>query len=117
MPPPLVGIWDHSTFTNSATARSWFGQFCILPWVRKLEAEFQRVVFADPTGDFHLELDMSGLMRGDYSQQWAAYKIALYSGVLTPNEVREAAGYNPRPDGNELRPVAQPAQGDSGTPA
>jgi HK97 family phage portal protein len=96
VPPPLVGIWDHSTFTNSATAGAWFGQFCILPWVKKIETEFQRVVFADPSGPFHLELDMSGLMRGDFAARWAAWQIAVNAGVLTPDEIREAEGYPPR---------------------
>jgi len=108
VPPPLVGIWDHSTFTNSATAGAWFGQFTILPIVRKIEATFQTQVFSDPGGDFHLELDMSGLMRGDFAARWQAYQIALANGVLTPNEVREAEGWNPRPDGNRLGAVKAP---------
>lgn len=105
VPPPLCGIWDHSTFTNSATAGAWFGQFTVLPWVRKFEAEFMRSVFADPGGDFHIELDMSGLTRGDFAARWQAYQIALANGVMTPNEVREAEGYNPHADGNALRPA------------
>ena len=47
--------------------------------------------------------------RGDFSARWAAYEIALTNGVMTANEVREAEGYNPHPDGNVLR-TAPPAE-------
>ena len=30
---------------------------------RKIEAEFQRSVFADPSGAVHIEIDLSGVMR------------------------------------------------------
>ena len=108
VPPPLCGIWDHSTFTNSATAGAWFGQFCILPLVRKIEAEFLRSVFADPGGEYHLELDMAGLTRGDFGARWAAYDVALRNDVLTRNEVREAEGFPPRADGDA--PISVPGE-------
>ena len=46
--------------------------------------------------DYHLEIDLSGLMRGDYAARWAAYGAAVANGILTVDEIREAEGYNPR---------------------
>ena len=40
----------------------------LLPWVKAIEAEFARVVFNDPVR-FHLELDLSAMMRGDFATQ------------------------------------------------
>jgi HK97 family phage portal protein len=97
VPPPLVGIWDHSSFTNSATASSWMGTFTILPIVRKIEAEFLRTVFADPAGPFHLEMDMSALMRGDSTAQQASNVANVTAGVMTINEARADLGLNPLP--------------------
>lgn len=94
VPPPLVGIWDHSSFTNSETAGRWFAQHTLAPWIRKIEAEFGRTVLGD---DGALEIDMSGFLRGDPATRWNAYKIALENEVLTVDEVREAEGYNPKP--------------------
>ena len=104
VPPPIVGIWDHSSFTNSETAGRWFAIFTLTPWIRKLETEFARAVLG---AGYSLEIDLSGLTRGDYAARWNAHKIAVGSRILTPNEVREAEGYNPRPDGDAL--AAEPS--------
>ncbi len=95
VPPPLVQDYSHNTFTNSETAGRWFAMFTLAPWARKIEAEFARSVF--PTsGNFELELDLSGFLRGDPKTRWDAHKIALDTGVLDPDEVRQLEGWNPR---------------------
>jgi len=99
VPPPIVGIWDHSTFTNSETAGRWFAQFCLAPWIRKIEEAFRRSVFSAATRATHeLEFDMSGFLRGDAEARWKAHEIAVKNRILTPNEVREVEGWNPRPE-------------------
>jgi HK97 family phage portal protein len=63
VPPPIVGIWDHSSFTNSETAGRWFAQFTLSPWIRKLEAEFVCSVFTASGRESHsIELDLSGAL-------------------------------------------------------
>ena len=49
-----------------------------------------------------LELDMSGLLRGDPETRWKSHEIALRNRVLTPNEIRDLEGWNPRPGGDEF---------------
>lgn len=103
VPPPMVGIWDHSTFTNSETAGKWFATFTIGPWCRKLEAEFSRAVFSEADRASHqIEFDLSGFLRGDHGARWQGHEIAVKNGILSPNEVREAEGWNPRPGGDEF---------------
>lgn len=97
VPPPIVQDLSHGTFTNSREAGRWFAQFTLAPWVRKIEAEFARSVFTDPA--FALEIDMSALLRGDAETRWASHKIAVEAGILTPDEVREIEGFNPRGTG------------------
>lgn len=107
VPPPLVGIWDHSSFTNSETAGRWFAQHTLGPWARKIEAEFARSVFSEAARATHeLEIDMSGFLRGDPEQRWKAHEIAVRNNILTPNEVREVEGWNPRADGDQLGDTA-----------
>ena len=93
VPPPLVQDYSHNTFTNSETAGRWFAQFTLAPWARKIEAEFQRSVLAS---GLELELDLSGFLRGDPQTRWAAHKIAIETGVLDPDEVRQVEGWNRR---------------------
>lgn len=95
VPPPLVQDYSHNTFTNSETAGRWFAMFTLAPWARKIEAEFARSVFPSNSG-YELELDLSGFLRGDPATRWNAHKIALESGVLDPDEVRQLEGWNPR---------------------
>ena len=99
VPPPIVGIWDHSTFTNSETAGRWFAQFTLAPIIRKIEDGFRRSVFSAETRSTHeIEFDMTGFLRGDAEARWKAHEIAVKNRVLTPNEVREVEGWNPRPE-------------------
>ncbi|CDO38297.1 phage portal protein [Novosphingobium sp. KN65.2] len=95
VPPPLVQDYSHNTFTNSETAGRWFAMFTLAPWARKIESEFARSVFPTNSG-YELELDLSGFLRGDPKTRWDAHKIAIDTGVLDPEEVRQVEGWNPR---------------------
>ena len=44
-----------------------------------------------------MEIDLSGLMRGDYAARWTANVAAVQAGILLPDEVREKEGFNPLP--------------------
>lgn len=108
VPPPLVQDYTNSTFTNSAQASLWFAQNTLRPMARRIEAEFQRSVMNDPTGATHIEIDLSGLMRGDYATRWAANVAAVNAGILTRDEVREQEGFGPLGTADD-GPAATPA--------
>jgi len=104
VPPPIIGDLTHGTFTNSETVGRWFAAHTLSPWIRKIEAEFTRSVFSAASRTTHkLEVDMSGFLRGDPAQRWAAWKIAVEAGILDVNEVRQEEGYN-------AKTVAVPSQ-------
>lgn len=94
VPPPLIQDYSHNTFTNSEQAGRWFAQFCLLPWVRKIEAAFNRALF--PGGEFELVLDMSAFDRGDPATRWNNHAIAASNGILEVDEIREIEGWGPR---------------------
>lgn len=95
VPPPMIGDLSHGTFTNSREAARWFAQFTLTPWARKIEAAFTHALFPEGSG-LSLELDLSGLLRGDPETRWASHKIAVDAGILDADEVREIEGFNPR---------------------
>lgn len=107
VPPLIVQDYQFGAFTNASQAGRWFGQLTLTPWIRRIEAEFRRSVFTDNDPGVHLEIDLSGLMRGDPEQRWASYKIAVEAGILTPNEVRAAEGFNP------MSSAATPGEGSN----
>jgi len=95
VPPPIIGDLQYGTFSNVETLLRWFAQNILSPWIRKVEAEFTRSVFGG-SRSHRLEIDLSGLMRGDPAQRWAAWKIAVEANILTPDEVRQEEGWNPK---------------------
>lgn len=102
-PPPIIGDLSHGTFTNTVEVAKWFAQFTLGPWIRKIEAEFTRSVFSEHERITHgLEIDVSGFLRGDHAARWQGHEIAVRNQILTPNEVRECEGWNPRPGGDEF---------------
>jgi HK97 family phage portal protein len=108
VPPPLVGIWDHGSFSNSATASLWFATNTLAPWSAAIEREFSRVVFNDPER-IHLALDLSKLIKGDFATRAQVGVNLVRAGVLTANELRQELGYGTHPDGDAL--VAQATGG------
>lgn len=94
IPLPILNVWDHSTFTNSDTASQWFGQLTLAPWCRKIESEASRVLFNDPS--YHLEIDLSALMRGSFVARTQAEIALVRAGILSPDEIREQEGYSRR---------------------
>ena len=118
VPSPLINEHSHSTFTNSETLMRFFAQGTISQWARKLEAEIQRSLFSDAArATRKFEIDLSGLLRGDPEQRWRSWQIALQNGVLTPNEVREIEGWNPRAGGDEVRPATAATGATTGATA
>ena len=99
VPPVIAGDLSHGTFTNSETMLRWFAMATLTPWIRKIEAEFSpQRVSVNPAATTHkLEIDLSGLLRGDPAQRWASWKIAADANILTVNEIREIEGFNPLP--------------------
>ncbi|WP_156100436.1 phage portal protein, partial [Acetobacter pomorum] len=95
VPPPIVQDYSNNTFTNATQASLWFATNTLLPWARKIEAEFKRSVFG-ASSPFEMHIDLSSLMRGDYATRWQSYGIAIQNQILTVNEIREQEGYNPK---------------------
>jgi HK97 family phage portal protein len=97
VPPVIVGDLSHASFTNSETLLRWFAQSTLSPWIKKVESEFSRSVFTQSSRSTHkLEIDLSGLLRGDPAQRWAAWKIAVDANILTADEIRAEEGWNPK---------------------
>lgn len=107
VPPPIIGDLSHGTFTNSETLIRFFAQSTLAGWCRKLEAEFARSVLSEMDREDHeVEIDLSGLLRGDPETRWKSHEIAVKNKILTPNEIREIEGWNPRDGGDGFEEAA-----------
>ncbi len=110
VPPPIIQDYSHATFTNASQASTWFATNTLTPWARKIEAEFARSVFADPNGAFHIEVDLSGLVRGAYAERWTANVAAVTAGILTADEIRAQEGYGPLPKATPVQRHSLPSE-------
>lgn len=97
VPPRIIGDLQYGTFSNVETLMRRFAQNTLSPWIRQIESEFSRNIFGASRDTHRLELDLSGLMRGDPTQRWQAWDIAVRNNILIADEVRQEEGWNPRP--------------------
>jgi HK97 family phage portal protein len=108
-PPIMVGIWDNASFTNSEQASRWYASHCLQPWVQKIQREAKRSLFsAEAAVNHELTLDMSDLLRGSQLERWQANKLAIESGALDPDEIRQLENWPPRPAGTA--PATEPVE-------
>lgn len=106
VPPPMIGHLEHATLSNVEALARVFLNLTLAPWVRKIEQAVKMAVLVEP--QVILQLDSEGFVAGDVLSRWQAWQIAVGSQILTPDEVRQNEGYNPRPGGDEV--VRQPGQ-------
>ncbi len=100
VPPPIIGDLTNGTFTNSETMLRLFAQRTLGNWITKLEAAARKSLFTtSERRRYSLSIDLSGLLRGDPETRWQSHKIAVESGILTVDEVREVEGWGPRAEG------------------
>lgn len=85
--PPIVQDDSHRTPPSPQHAGLWLAQLTLTPWVCQIEAAFSRCVF-DNVAEFHPEIDLSCLKRGDCSARLAAHAIAMETGILTARDAR-----------------------------
>ena len=90
VPPTVIGDLENASYSNAAQEARQFARLTLTSWVRKFEAAFAKTLLDD---NETIELDMSDYMRGDPTERWNSYKIALEAGVLKPEEVRAMEGY------------------------
>lgn len=108
VPAVMVGINDHSTFTNSITLGRYYSQHCLAPLALKIETALGHALFA-PDSRLSLELDMTSLQRGSDLERYQCWEIALRNSVLSPADVRQAEGWSgPPPPVNQSAPPDTP---------
>ncbi|MDD3370685.1 MAG: phage portal protein [Alphaproteobacteria bacterium] len=101
VPAQLIGVPDAQTYANVEQARMAFYEETVLPQIGKVVAALDRwlcPMYADePALDF--DPDSISALTEKRQTQWNKIQSADF---LTTNEKREAAGYGPLPDGDEI---------------
>lgn len=77
-----------------------FAQLALAPLINLIEDEFDAAVLPP---DVHLQIDLAGMLRGNFSAMTAAMCAAVQTGIATPNDGRRALGLPAADGGDDLR--------------
>lgn len=115
IPPPMVGILDHATFSNIAEQHKMLYQDTLGPWLAMLaeEVELQLVPDLTPGDPVYIEFNLREKLTGSFEERAEQMQTAVGAPWLTVNEARALDNRPPIEGGDELiRPLNVTANGD-----
>ncbi|MCX4993844.1 phage portal protein [Streptomyces longwoodensis] len=104
IPPPLIGILDHATYSNIKEQHAHLYQDTLGPWTVMLQQEFGAQLLPDlpDSSDVYCEFNVEAKMRGDFESQAAAMSTMVGGPVMTRNEGRARLNLPSIPGADEL---------------
>lgn len=90
IPPPLVGILDHATYSNVSEMHRMLFTTVLGPWIRLLEESLMaQLVRGEAAFDgLYVEFELKDVLRGDPVAEAQALTMQVSNGQLTINEAR-----------------------------
>lgn len=99
IPPHLLDPTARGTYANVETQSLEFLTFSLQPFLTRLEEAFTLKLFLPDERDrYFVEFLTDGLLRTDTRTRYMAYQIAIESGFMTVDEVRERENLPPLPE-------------------
>lgn len=89
VPPTVVGILDHGTYSNVEMESRALVVRCLAPMARRVEQAMNVALLpVESRRTLFVEHDLAGLLRGDMKARYESYRIGREWGWLSPNEIR-----------------------------
>lgn len=103
VPPGKIYEMSRQTWSNLEAADRDFISTSLEPWLRALEAAFNRALLTDAERKTHrIAFDRDDASRADLSSRATSISSLIASRVLNPNEARDWLGMAPYAAGNEF---------------
>ncbi|KUJ70398.1 phage portal protein [Streptomyces albus subsp. albus] len=105
IPPPLIGILDHATYSNIKEQHAHLYQDTLGPWLAMLEQEIAAQILPDLPGDnasVYCEFNIASKLRGSFEEQAVAASTATGGPWMTRNEIRARNNLPAVEGGDEL---------------
>ncbi|MGE0828920.1 MAG: phage portal protein [Hyphomonadaceae bacterium] len=114
VPPASVGISNSVSYGSAQQAAADLVQNCLAPLATRVEQAMQRCLLTEEgRRTLIIEHDLSGLLRGDATQRWAAYKTGREIGALSSQEIRRFENLGPLDPNDDYSPLrSTPAPND-----
>lgn len=102
VPPHMIADLERATNNNIEHQGMEFVQYCLMPYLVRLEEEFNRKLLReDEAGSFYFLFGLNGLLRGDAKTRSEFYKNMNMVGAMSPNEIRSLEDMNTYDGGDE----------------
>ena len=90
IPPPLVGILDHATFSNIREQHKSLYSDTLGPWLAMIEQDVQLQLLPEfeDTDGVYCEFNIAEKLQGDFEEQTKALQSAVGRPWMTANEAR-----------------------------
>ena len=103
IPPTFLQDLSNGTFSNTEQQDLHVSKHTIKRWVEAFEQELNLKLFGrGGERRFFVEMNMDGLMRGDFASRMAGVAAAIQNAVMTPNEARRLENRPDDPAGDVL---------------
>lgn len=105
VPPPMVGILDHATFSNISEQHKMLYQDTLGPWLTMIteEIELQLIPDFEPNPDrFYVEFNLREKLSGSFEERADAIQKAVGGPTMTVNEARALDNRPPIDGGDAL---------------
>jgi HK97 family phage portal protein len=104
IPPPLVGILDHATYSNIREQHKQLYQDVLGPWLSLIEDDIELQLLPDfeETKNLYVEFNLKEKLKGDFEEQTKSLQSAVGRAWLTVNEARQLMNYPLIEGGDEI---------------
>lgn len=105
VPPHMIADLERATFSNVTQMSLEFVLYTLNPWLVRFEQGFNKALFNETERrNYFVKFNVDGLLRGDYETRMRGHQIALQSGWMNVNEVRELEDMNkiPAEEGGDI---------------
>lgn len=89
LPPVFLQDLTNGTYSNTEQQDLHFVKHTLKRWVEQFEQELNLKLFGYKANRTYVELNMDGLLRGDFKTRMEGYARGVQVGVLQPAEARE----------------------------
>ncbi len=102
LPPTFLQDLTHGTFSNSEQQDLHFVKHTLSRWVRQIEQELNLKLFGRGRTDRYVEINVDGLLRGDFKTRMEGYALGIQNAILTPEEIRVMENREKKAGGDQL---------------
>ncbi|MHA6645654.1 phage portal protein [Mesorhizobium sp. A623] len=102
VPPSVAGIMADANYSSISEESRALVQRCLAPMAKRVELAMNIALLTpESRKQFYIEHDLSGLLRGDLTTRYTAYRIGREGGWLSANEIRKFENMSDIPEGDD----------------